>query len=164
MRNLVFVATTALLLSACGSEPDDDNASAKAESYSMETEGGGMKATVTTEDGTATVRSGPGTKPNLPDGFTIYPGSTIVSTANVSQNGEDGSMTMFETSDSADKVIDFYRKQAEAAGFKIESEATVNDAKMIGGEGADKSSFMLNVTPAEGKTTAQLVVGKPSGE
>jgi len=162
MRKLAFVAAATGLLAACGSETSGEFTTADGETgeYTMKAEGEGMTATVTTEDGTATMRSGPDAKPNLPKGFTLYPGANVVTTANVNQNGQTGSMTMFETGDSPEKVADFYRKQAEKAGFKIQTDANVNGSQTFAGEAPDGSSFMINANASGDKTLGQLVIGK----
>jgi hypothetical protein len=64
-----------------------------------------------------------------------------------------------ETSDSPDKVAAFYRKQAEAAGIKIEMEMTINGGQMIGGKGEGGKMFSLNATDNDGKTGIQLTAG-----
>ena len=166
MQRFVLLAATATLLSACGSESSGEFTTADGETgeYSMKAEGEGMTATVTTEDGTATMRSGPDAKANLPKGFSLYPGATIITTSTVTQNGETGSMTMFETGDSPDKVADHYRKQAEAAGFEIKTEASVNGSKTYAGEAPDGMTFMVNANASGDKTVAQLVIGKNIGQ
>lgn len=165
MRNPAFVIAATALLGACGSETSgtfttEDGGKGE---YAVDAEGESMTATVKTEDGTATMQSGPDAKPDLPKGFTVYPGGTIITVSNVKQKGESGSMMMFETTDSPEKVAAFYKKQAEAAGFEITTEADVNGSKTIAGETADKTSFMINANGSGDKTAAQLVIGKGAG-
>lgn len=162
MRKCAFVVASCALLAACGSETSgtftaEDGTTGE---YSMESDGDSMTATITTEEGTAVARSGAGTKADLPVGFTLYPGATVISNTKVSSDGQSGSMTMIESADSPEKIAAFYRKQAEAAGFEIKTEATVNESLMIAGEGPDKTSFMVNANLSGDKTVAQLLIGK----
>ena len=163
---LSIAATLALSLAACGSEKSGsfETSDGQEGEYAVENDGEGMNATVTTPEGTATMQSGENVKADLPDGFTVYPGAKVVSATNVDSPESKGSLLMMETSDSPDKVAAFYRKQAAAAGIKIEMEMTVNGGTMIGGKGPDERVFSLNTTRSDGnndgKTGIQLTVGQ----
>lgn len=158
---LVLPIIATLALAACSSEKSgtfETGDGGKGE-YTVDSDDGGMNATITTEDGTATMQSGENVKADLPAGFTVYPGATVVSATNVDATGTKGSMVMMETTDAPDKVASFYRKQAEAAGIKIEMEMTINGGKLIGGKGEDGKMFSLNATSNDGKTGIQLTAG-----
>ncbi|UIP07933.1 hypothetical protein LY632_05920 [Erythrobacter sp. SDW2] len=159
---LVLPIAAAIALAACSSEKSGSFETEGGErgEYTVDSIDGGMNATITTKDGTATMQSGENVKADLPDGFTVYPGAKVVSATNVDSPESKGSLLMMETSDSPDKVAAFYRKQAEAAGIKIEMEMTVNGGKMIGGKGPDERVFSLNTTNNDGKTGIQLTVGQ----
>lgn len=166
MRKYAVVVTASVLLSACGSEKSGEITTADGETaqYTVENDGEGTTATVTTDEGTVVARSGAGTKADLPEGFTLYPGANVISTTNVSSDGQSGNMTMFESADSPEKVAAFYRKQAEAAGFEIKSETKAEGAFILTGEGPGKSGFMINANTSGDKTVAQLMVGKDGAE
>lgn len=127
--------------------------------FSVDTENGVTTSEITTEDGTARMESGAGVKARLPDGFSVMPGASTVSSSNITTEQGSGSMTMMEIDKSADEVIAFYRKQAEAAGVKIQLEMNSDGTRVIGGEGKDGLAFSLTATEADGKTSAQLMVG-----
>jgi hypothetical protein len=70
-------------------------------------------------------------------------------------------MVMLTTSDSAQKVIEFYRAAFKKAGIMDvkSNSATVNGAVtgMIGGQTADeKRSAQVTVTTSDGKTNAAI--------
>lgn len=158
---LILPAVATLALAACSSEKSgtfetDDGDKGE---YTVDGDEGGVKASITTEDGTATMQSGENVKADLPAGFTVYPGAKVVSATNVDGGGSKGSLVMMETGDSPDKVTDFYRKQAEAAGIKIEMEMSINGGKMIGGKGEGGKMFTLNTTDNDGTTGIQLTAG-----
>lgn len=159
---LPLAISFALALTACGSENSGsfETSDGGEGEYTVDSDGEGMNATVTTADGTATMRSGENVKAELPNGFTVYPGSRVISATNVDSPESKGSLVMMETSDSPDKVAAFYRKQAEAAGIEIEMEMTVNGGKMLGGKGPDERVFSLNTTSNDNNTAIQLTVGQ----
>jgi len=152
----------ALMLAGCGSETSgtiEDEAGETGE-YTVDRETGETNATITTDDGTATLRSGKNVEVDLPAGFTAYPGSTIVTNTVVNQTQGAGSMVLFETQDTPADIIAFYKRQAEAAGVRIELDASINGGSMIGGKSEDGLTFSVNANPGEDKTSAQLVVGR----
>lgn len=160
MRLILPIAAT-IALAACSSEKSGTFETEDGEQgeYTVDSDGGGAKASITTDEGTFTMQSGDDVKADLPDGFTVYPGAKVVSATNVDGGGTKGSLVMMETTDAPDKVAAFYRKQAEAAGIKIEMEMTINGGKMIGGKGEGGKMFSLNTTNNDGKTGIQLTAG-----
>lgn len=164
MRVLVLT-TAALALAACGSETSGtfESGDGGRGEYTVDTEGGDTTATITTEDGTATMQTGPNVKADLPLGFTVYPDATVLSTTNINAEGEKGSMVMMESSDSAQEIAEFYREKAEDAGIEIQMDMTINDGKMLAGEGPGGISFSINASPQGSATSAQLMVSEGSG-
>ncbi|WP_284126023.1 hypothetical protein [Parerythrobacter aestuarii] len=158
----IATASLALALAACGSENSGTFETEDGEQgeYTVDSDGDGMNATITTEEGTATMRSGENVKADLPDGYTIYPGAKVVSVTNVDGTGHKGSLVMMESADSPDKIASFYKKQAEAAGIKIEMEMTINGGKMLAGKGEGDRIFSINTTNNDGTTGIQLTVGQ----
>lgn len=110
----------------------------------------GDTVTVTSEDGTkATI--GAAAPSHLPDYVKVYPGAKV--TASV-DNGVAGTLAM-EVSDPPDKVLDFYRHQAEAA--KLSSTTEINQTGQGGGH------MMVFTDPGGKRTlsvTAQVTDGK----
>lgn len=150
-----------LALAACGGDQSGsfEDGEGNEGTYKVDTENGVTTSEITTKDGTARMESGAGVKAKLPDGFSIMPGANVVSSSNITTEQGSGSMTMMEIAKPADEVIAFYRKQAEAAGFKIQLDMTSDGTRMIGGESKDNVVFSLTTTETDGKTSAQLMVG-----
>ncbi|MEE4154292.1 MAG: hypothetical protein V2I27_09045 [Erythrobacter sp.] len=163
MRIVTFSALSALslALAACGSESSGtiEGENGERGEYTIDQSTGETKATIRTDEGTATLRSGADVEVDLPAGFTAYPGATIVSNTVVNQAQGSGSMLFFETDDPPADVIAFYKRQAEAAGVDIQLDATINGGAMIGGENPDGLTFSVNANPGEERTSAQLIVG-----
>lgn len=160
-HSLALSLALGLSLVACGSEQSGtfEDGEGGEGTYNVDTENGVTTSEITTPDGTARMESGAGVKANLPAGFSIMPGANTVSSSNITTEQGSGSMTMLEVAKPADEVIAFYRKQAEAAGITIQLEMNSNGTQVIGGEGKDGLAFSLTATEAEGKTSAQLMVG-----
>jgi hypothetical protein len=119
--------------------------------------------TITGEDGDATLRAGANVPVTLPDGFSLFPGTKVISNAVVSQPDGQGTMIQFEADAPADKVIAHYREQAKAAGFAIELEMNTNGTQMIAGQRKDDSAS-LSVTATSGDmTTGQIIIGSKQG-
>ncbi len=155
----------ALGLSACSSERSGEftNDEGETGSYSVDPDSGETNMTITSDEGTTTLRSGSDVPVNLPLGFSVYPGAIVTNNAVVDHNGGEGSMVIFETSGSPDEVIAFYREQAETAGIEIKVDLTINDGGMLGGEGSDGEVFTINVSANEEGSNGQLMVGDKLG-
>ncbi len=169
MRHLaVFMLIGAnALLAACGSEqsgtiktPDGETAE-----YRIDEASGETTMTIKTPEGDATLRSGQGVPVTLPDGLSLFPGSTVVSNTVVNQPDGAGTMIMFEAPAKASAIIAHFKGLAEKAGYAIELEANMNDTMMLSGKrAADDTSFMVSTGAAvDGKTGGQLVIGRGKG-
>ena len=168
MRNaaVCLFVTTGLLLAACGSETSGEftTEDGKNAEYTIDKDSGETSMTIKGEDGDATLRSGANVPVSLPDGFTLFPGSRVVTNTVVDQPDGKGTMVTFEADAPAGTVLSHYRDAAKAAGFAIQLELNTNGTLMVGGErSSDGSSF--SVTATDGKpTTGQIIIGtKPGG-
>lgn len=166
MKNGGWALTaSALLLAACGSETSgefttEDGGNAE---YTIDKNSGETSMTVKGPDGTATLRSGAEVPVSLPDGFSLFPGSKVVTNTVVNQPDGQGTMVMFEAAAPADKIVAHYRDQAKAAGFDIQLEMNSNGTLMIGGERKDDGAT-LSVTATSGDTTTgQIIIGTKKG-
>lgn len=164
---LVLAGSAVWALGACGSETPSEFATYDGENaeYTIDQDTGETSMTVKGPNGTASLRSGTAVPVTLPDGFSLFPGSTVITNTVVSQDDGQGTMVMFETAGAADKVVTHYRDQAIAAGFDIQLELNTNGTMMIGGERkADGSTLSVTASPGEGdKTTGQLIIGSKKG-
>lgn len=166
MRNLaIFTATFgAVLLAACGSSDEGTIVTEDGErvEYDVDRDGGDTQITMRGEDGEEVViNSGRGANSvDLPDGFSLYPGARVISTANINQADGQGSMVMMQSDASPDEMVSFYRRQAEDAGIAIQMEMNSNGNAMIAGEGEGGVSFSFNATPSDDGTLGQLMIGR----
>lgn len=160
---VVMVAVMALGLAACGSETSGEFTTEDGENaeYTIDKDSGETSMTIKGKDGEATLRSGADVPVNLPAGFTLFPGSKVITNTVVDQPDGKGTMVTFEAEAPADKVVAHYREAAKAAGFDIQLEMTTNGTMMVGGERkADGSSLSVTASGAEsGTTTGQLIIG-----
>lgn len=162
---LLASGAAAALLSACGDTPSEKaSAQNPAHSeYTIDDKTGETRMTIKVPEGTASLRSGAKVPLNLPAGFTLFPGATVVTNTVVKQPDGHGTMVSFETDAPADDVIAHYRAEAEAAGFALEVEVNTNGSHLIGGVRKGDGSH-LSVTATQGKpTTAQLIIGDKQG-
>ncbi len=129
----------------------------------VEVDTGSKNVKVTTKDGTAVFAGGAGTV--VPDSFPkdvpVYPGGKVTGAVSGSQQGSSGQMVTFETPDSPEKVVDFYK--GKLTGWKNSMEMASGNGKMLVMVSADeKRSVTVTATPGAGKTTVSLTVGSKS--
>ena len=162
-RAPVLLMTAAISLAACGSEqsgsattPDGETAE-----YRIDEANGETRMTIQTPEGEATMRSGEAVPVKLPAGFTLFPGTQVVTSTIVNNPDGAGTMAVFEAPAKASDIIAHYKGQAASAGYAIEVEATMNETMMLSGKNATNgASFMVSTGAAtDGKTGGQLVFG-----
>ena len=156
------VLALSLTLAGCGSETSGEFTTEDGENaaYTIDKDSGETSMTIEGKDGTATMRSGADVPVTLPDGFSLYPGSKVITNTVVNQPDGQGTMVMFETDAAADKVIAHFREQAKLAGFDIQLEMNTNGTQMIGGERKDGATLSVTASPGgEAGTTGQLIIG-----
>jgi len=158
----VIVSALGLALAACGS---NDSATIETEdgevAYDVDRSNGNVSATITTEDGEEmTIESGPSADVELPAGFSVYPGASVLTSTSVQSADGGGAQVVMSSSDTPENIVKFYRAQAEAAGIEIQRTVSSNGSQVIGGESPDGLAMNLSAFPAaEGMTTVQLIVG-----
>lgn len=172
-----FIAGAALLaLTACGG--NDASEASKGEGkeiasgsvatedgeaqYSVRQDGDTSTVTVTGPDGqTGKFMSGEGAADFLPDFAPLYPGAKVVGGAGGDSNTGKGGMVNFETGDAPEKVVAWYKAQAEKAGLKIAGEMTTPEMRMVAAEDeATKRSLQVHASAKEGGgSTASLIAG-----
>ncbi|EDL48584.1 hypothetical protein [Erythrobacter sp. SD-21] len=129
-------------------------------SYDIDPETGEIRATHTDTTGlTTTMRAGEKVEARYPAPFTGYPGAKVTNTTRVEQ-GENLFVTIeFTTPDAREKVVAFYRAQAEEAGIDPEIEVSGGQTTTLGGENArGGASFALQVTRVGEETQGQISV------
>lgn len=160
MRPIALVLSLSLL-AACSERSEEGTtvATPEGEVTIDDTDNGGVR--ITSKDGqSVSVDRREGNDAQWPRGFDPYPGATV--TSDIAMGGDSGSgkIIAFTSDDSPQEVADFYRRQAEAAGFEIEMEMSVNDGRMVAGEKPDGTGFAINASADEDGTSASLTVGR----
>jgi hypothetical protein len=147
----VCLGVSAMALAACGQGSESVDVEATAE--------GDTRIAVQADDGErVTIQSGP---TDLPAGFTVYPGATVTSSTTISTGTGGGVIMVMSSPDSAEKVVDFYRAQAEAAGVTISQNAMAGNNRIIGGQSTDGLALTASAAPGgNGVTIIQLTVGR----
>ena len=118
---------------------------------------GNGSATYSTSEGTATI--GANSLPeSWPKDAPKYPGATIQFSASSNpETGKPGAAVVFQTSDSAEKVTDFYKRELASNGWTIEGTATFGVATTIA---ANKGDRQIGIQIADaGNGTTQVTVG-----
>jgi hypothetical protein len=162
---IILAGSAVLALAACGSETSGEFTTEDGENaeYAIDEATGETSMTIKGPEGTATLRSGADVPVSLPQGFSLFPGSKVVSNTVVDQPDGKGTMVMFESEAGADKVVAHYRDQAKAAGFEVQLEMTTNGTTMIGGERkADGATLSVTATTGD-TTTGQIIIGTKKG-
>lgn len=164
---MLLAGSAAWMLAACGSESTGEftTEDGKNAEYTIDKDSGETSMTIEGPDGTATMRSGAAVPVSLPDGFSLFPGSKVVTNTVVNQPDGRGTMVMFEAAAPADTIVAHYRDQAKAAGFDIQLEMNTNGTHMVGGERkGDGSTFSVTANPGDGTTTTgQIIIGSKTG-
>ncbi|HAU21968.1 MAG TPA: hypothetical protein DCS24_05115 [Erythrobacter sp.] len=156
-----FTFILAISLAACGSDSSGTFETSDGEegSYSINQDGGEVTARITSDEGTTTIRSGKGVDAELPDGYSMYPGATIVSATTMSGDSANGSMVNFESDAAPDDIIAHFREQAEADGIEIKMEMKTGSGQILNGEGEDGRVFSITVSNDGDKSSGNLMVG-----
>ncbi len=157
---LAFTLPLALALAACGSETSQtfEGEDGEVGELKIDSDTGETNLTITTDEGTMTMRSGSDVPVKLPGGFSVYPGAEVVSNMIMDQADGSGALLTLSSEDSPQEVAAFYKKQAEDAGITIQMEMTTNGAQMVGGESDKGLTFSIMASPEGDGTTAQLTV------
>ena len=159
-----FLILPAFILAAsCGGNDEvasgtfDDGEGGKG-SYSVRGDGEDSETIIKSGDNEVRFSSGDKAVKDLPLGLKLYPGANVQSSMSGVGDGKSGAMIVFESSDSQDEVIDFYKDQMKSKGIEVKAEINAGDMQMIGGEGLN-----ISVTKKdEGGVTATLIAGEDS--
>jgi hypothetical protein len=158
----------ALLLASCdgpdasGARETGDIANEAGESgeYVIDRETGEARMTIETEEGPATLRSGRDVPVELPEGFSLHPGSRVTSNSVIRQGERSGAVILFETEATPEEVIAHYRREAEAAGFALETDTVMGDSLMLGGESAGVAFQATATAIGAGGARGQVFVSR----
>ncbi len=132
--------------------------------YSLKDKGAGEKEfAIQTEAGRFDLRVGSHDFRDMPYDFPFYPGARMTGSAVVGGAGAEsrGRYVAFATADSVAKVVDFYRRQAQAAKLRIVTDQTMDEVAALTGaypDGRD-GGFQLTVRRVGALSEATLSSG-----
>ncbi|MEQ8773673.1 MAG: hypothetical protein RIC51_12675, partial [Erythrobacter sp.] len=107
------------------------------------------------------LRSGKDVPVELPPGFSLHPGTRVISNSVIAQGERTGSMILFESDAAPKEVIAHYRAQAEAAGVELQMDATMGETLMLAGENEVESlAFQVSANVSGDTTSGQLFIGR----
>lgn len=163
-RYLVLPVT--FLIAACGGN-DEERASGRFDagdgnegSYSVRGDDENSETVIRSDKGDVRIATGDKAAGALPMGIKLYPGADVQTSMTGIGEGKTGAMLVFQTSDSADDVIGFYRRQMTAMGVDIKTEIRSGDMQMIGGERADGEGIHVSANKSpDGGVTATIIAG-----
>ncbi len=164
MKQITSLAAL-LALAACGSEKAERTITTSDVSTLSVKRGDSAseaKITATNAEGTATMTTGgAGQWPAAAaDYVPPYPGGAVTASFAGSSKGASGGMVTFTTTDSPEKVVDFYKAQAANAGLGDVSNIDINGAKIFAAKDkATGRSVSIQATVSEGKTSAAVTFG-----
>lgn len=157
----VVAGILAGLVAGCGPDQSDSFATQEGEGrYTVDTKGGETRLEVDTAEGTATVRSGANVPVDLPAGFSVYPGATIVNSSMAAQGEGRVASIMMQTGNSMDEVIAFYREQAERNGVSVENETSSPRLRAFAGRSDAVEQMAVVATRSDNGTVIQLTVAQ----
>lgn len=166
-KYLILPAT--FLIAACGSNDDEklagtfDDGEGNSGSYSVRGEGENSETVIKSDKGEVRIASGDKAAKELPMDIKLYPGATVQTSMTGMGEGQSGAMLVFQTSDSVDDVMEYYRKQLKSKNIDVTTEVKSGDMQMIGGERADGEGVHISATKApDGGVTATIVAGGKS--
>jgi hypothetical protein len=164
----ISTVAAALVLMGCGGEksttiPTGDGGSVK---VTQSADGETAEITTITDDGEATFTSGGAGKwpDDAPAYAPPYPGAKVEGGFSGTADGQAGAMTTFTTADPPEKVVEFYKRRAEAAGLAAKSTATIGNAVMFSAQ--DKTGdvgLSVQAGSENGVTTAMLSYSRKAG-
>jgi hypothetical protein len=97
---------------------------------------------------------------NFPKDFPVYKGAKVQGSYTGKNEGVSGTAVTWETSDSIDKVKDFYSNAFQSGAWPTTSNGDLNGSAYWGGESSDgKTTFYTMVSTVDGKTNIIATVG-----
>lgn len=148
------------LLAGCGSSDEGKIRTEDGDvGYTVIEDGGSSDVRLSSPNGEASVASGEDLTPDLPAGLAVYPGAKVTSVTNVGIAAKGGAIVSMESSDSPEKLVAWYRAQAERAGFTIAGSAKAGALHMLSGKADDGREFALTASRRNDRTEAQLIAG-----
>ncbi len=151
MRKITILSLAAISLAACGGSDEGSIQTDDGETvdYQVDRDGGDTQFRISGDDGEEMViNSGTNAEVDLPDGYSIYPGASVVNTTTMNQSDGQGTLVIMQSDASPESMVTFYRQQAQKAGIEIGMEMNSNGMMMVAGESEEGSTFSFNASPS----------------
>ncbi len=162
IRTALSLSLATIALAGCGQSAIEREAERAierdtGEQADVDLDGDTMR--IDTKDGT--VEIGRQTIPSdWPTDIGTYPGSTIVSSANVtSDKGQPASMITATSDDAAQKIATYFKDRLTADGWQVNAEAVMGTMTIISATKADRE-FALQIVSDGSQSTISLVLSK----
>lgn len=91
-----------------------------------------------------------------------YPGGNTVTTIAANENGKRGGVYAFTTTDAPDKVFEFYRSRAEAAGLDSQTNVDAGGSRIYGAQGPSGDLAVTAAPQGAGQTYVQVTWSTPT--
>ena len=165
MYKLLILPVT-FAIAACGSNDDEratgtfDDGEGNRGSYSVRSDDENSETVIKSDKGEVRIATGDKAIKDLPLDIPLYPGATVQTSMAGMGEGKSGAMLVFQTSDSVDDVMDFYRKQMKSKDISIKTEVKSGDMQMLGGERGDGEGVHISANKSpDGGVTATIIAG-----
>ncbi|MBY0400515.1 hypothetical protein K2X89_09490 [Myxococcota bacterium] len=161
----VLLTLSVLLLVGCDGDSGETTTIGDTE-ITVDEGGGASSITITGNDGEQLANMTTGSGVEWPDSAPAYapayPGGSLVSTMAGDTDGKAGAIATFQTSDTPEKVIDFYRERAAAAGLDKVTNMAVPDMTIFAATDASgDTGLSVQVSASDGITTASVTYSEP---
>ncbi len=164
-----LILPAAFMIAACGSGDDErasgsfDDGDGNQGSYSVRGDDENSETVIKSDKGEVRLATGDKALKDLPMDIKLYPGAQVQASMAGMGEGQSGAMPVFQTSDSLDHVISFYRKQMKSIGIVVKTKIKSGDMQVIGGERADGEGVHISATKSpDGGVTATIISGGKS--
>ncbi|MGI8943497.1 MAG: hypothetical protein ACR2FJ_04545 [Qipengyuania sp.] len=159
-----FSAGLLALFGACGSpesEAVSDTESEAPGSYAYDPQTGETRASIRQDDGRiATMRSGESVPVDLPGGFTLYPGAQVESSTQIDSVTGGGWMVRMTSREESDRLVEFYRREAQRADIDLAMNRSMGDMTIIGGDDGKGLAFIFTARHDSDRTHGHLTLSR----
>ena len=166
-RYLTPVLALPLIRTACGGDSktytDDEGNTVE---VTNKGDGDDVNVDIKSKDGDLSIKAGDSVDADaaLPYDLPMIGGATVSAQMSATDDkGAKGGMVTFVTDKTAEEAFDFYKSALTDAGFAIESEATMNDTRMLSGKHKDGKGVAITISKGEGddagKTSVMVIAG-----
>jgi len=162
MRMRLIGGAALLVLAACGRSGGEADRQAAAGSVAVS--GRPADITISTPNGTATIRSG-GAIAGLPEGVPAYPNADAGQNLDINGGSAPGQgrIISFSTHDAPAQVIAFYAQAVVAGGYVIANRMDMGASSTLSARRGEGGAVNIVAVQAAGSTRVQIIVAAGAG-